>query len=114
LATGNTETGARIKMQRADLWRHFRCGGYGSDSRVRFRLVEVAIERAGACYGRRFEPRDVLVIGDTPLDVEAARAVGAGWGAVATGGPSEEALRAAGADEVSPPLTEMLPRLNRP
>jgi phosphoglycolate phosphatase-like HAD superfamily hydrolase len=109
LATGNTEAGARIKMQRAGLWKHFRCGGYGSDSRERSRLVAVAIERANECFGRRFE--DVLVIGDTPFDVHAARACGARCVAVATGGHSEESLRAAGADEVYPSLAELLPKL---
>jgi phosphoglycolate phosphatase-like HAD superfamily hydrolase len=109
LATGNTEAGARIKLQRADLWKHFRCGGYGSDSRERARLVAVAIERANACW--ECTHADVLVIGDTPFDISAARAVGARCIAIATGGHSMDELRAAGADEVFPTLTEALPRL---
>jgi phosphoglycolate phosphatase-like HAD superfamily hydrolase len=109
LATGNTEAGARIKLERADLWKHFRCGGYGSDSRERARLVAVAIERANACFERRFE--DVLVIGDTPFDVHAAKAVSARCLAVATGGHSMESLREAGADEVFLTLTDALPGL---
>src|SRR5262249_7824200 len=100
LATGNTREGARIKLSRADLWKHFRCGGYGSDSRDRAKLVAIAIERGCATYGRPFAPEDVLISGDTPFDIDAARAVGARCIAVATGGHSMEALRAAGADEV--------------
>ena len=109
LATGNTLAGARIKLERANLWKHFRCGGYGSDSRERARLVAVAIERANACFERTFD--DVLVIGDTPFDVHAAKAVGARCFAIATGGHSMDALAAAGADEVFATLTEALPRL---
>jgi phosphoglycolate phosphatase-like HAD superfamily hydrolase len=110
LATGNTEVGARIKLSRADLWKHFRCGGYGSDSRDRARLVAVAIDRANSCWDCTHE--DVLVIGDTPLDVHAAKAVGARCLAVATGGHSMDELSAAGADEVFPTLTEAMPRLS--
>ncbi|MGZ3426789.1 MAG: HAD family hydrolase, partial [Polyangia bacterium] len=45
LATGNLEAGARIKLQRGDLWRRFAFGGFGSDAAQRAELVRVAIRR---------------------------------------------------------------------
>ena len=48
--------------------------------------------------GHRFAPADVLVIGDTPLDVECARAFGAVAVAVATGFHPREELAALGPD----------------
>src|SRR5262249_15551852 len=46
LATGNIETGARLKLRRGDLNRFFGFGGYGSDSEDRVALVRRAAERA--------------------------------------------------------------------
>lgn len=85
LATGNIERGARIKLRRAGLDRHFRVGGFGSDSGSREALIRVAIERA---KGRLQDSEDfakVYVIGDTPHDIIHGRAAGAATVAVATG-----------------------------
>ena len=54
------------------------------------RRLENVVER----LGRPVNPRDVWVIGDTPLDVRCARAVGANVIAVATGWDSLEKLEA--------------------
>ena len=48
----------------------------------------------------------VIVIGDTPFDIECARVAGAISIAVATGGHSVEELRAAGADFVLADLSD--------
>jgi len=98
LATGNVADGARLKLTAAGLWHRFRFGGFGDDDAERAGLVRVAIRRAEALAGRPLP--QVTVIGDTPRDVAAAKAVGARAVAVATGMHSVDALRAAGADEV--------------
>ena len=100
LATGNVENGARIKLARGDLNRHFRFGGFGSDCELRADLVRLAAERG--CRDCRFSvsPNDTFVIGDTPRDIEAGRAAGFRTVGVATSTYSKEALRAAGADLV--------------
>ena len=49
-------------------------------------------------HGRPVAPRDVIIIGDTPADVDCAHASGARVIAVATGHFDIDALRAAGAD----------------
>lgn len=109
LTTGGTDAAARFKLARAGLNRYFPFGGFGSDSAHRVALTRRAIERAEVLYGRPLDPRRCLVVGDTPLDIAAARGVGAVSVAVASGhfGPAE--LRAAGADHVLTSLEEDLP-----
>jgi phosphoglycolate phosphatase-like HAD superfamily hydrolase len=118
LATGNTLAGARVKLSRGELWQPFvdagagqALGGFGSDSKLRAELVAVAIARAERAYGRRFAGHEVVVVGDTPHDVTAARAVGAYAIAVATGGHSEAELAACAPDEVLPDLTPLVARV---
>ena len=100
IATGNTATGARIKLERAGLAPRFTFGGYGCDSASRAALVARAIERAPACAKER-----IVVVGDTLHDVAAARACGVKVVAVATGSCSREVLDAAGADVVMDDLS---------
>jgi len=100
LLTGNCEEGARIKLQHFDLWRFFRCGAYGDAALDRNELFDVAMRRARACGAEEFSARDAVVVGDTALDVECARAAGARAIAVATGPADVETLQQSGADLV--------------
>lgn len=95
LLTGNFEEGARLKLEAAGVWDRFTFGAYGDDFVNRRDLVPVALRRA-AGYG--VSPEAVIVIGDTPLDVDCARAHGALAVGVATGHHDVETLTAAGAD----------------
>jgi phosphoglycolate phosphatase len=97
LLTGNFQEGARIKLQRYDLWRYFRCGAFGDDAADRNALVPVAVDRALACGVPNLPAADVIVVGDTPHDVACAKAAGATAVAVATGGFTADELRACGA-----------------
>jgi phosphoglycolate phosphatase-like HAD superfamily hydrolase len=106
LLTGNCEVGARIKLQHFDLWKFFRCGAYGDEVTERHELFPVAIERALACGAPSVPSRDVLVVGDTVLDVACAKAAGARSIAVATGPSDAGALRSAGADIVLEDLSD--------
>ena len=110
LVTGNIEGAARIKMERSHLNRYFAFGGYGTDSRDRAELTQAAIDRAEILHGHDLDPAEIMVVGDTPRDVEAARAVGAISVTVATGEYTQEQLRAAGADHVLPNLLAPFPR----
>jgi phosphoglycolate phosphatase-like HAD superfamily hydrolase len=107
LCTGNIAEGARIKLERGNLWRHFPFGGFGSDAVARADIVARAIERGCAAAGRRLSPREVLVVGDTPRDVAAAHANGVRCIAVATGSYDTDALRATGAELVIETLEEV-------
>ncbi len=110
ITTGGVEAAAHIKLARADLSHYFCFGGYGSDSTDRIELTRRALERAGVLLGERLEPREVLVVGDTPHDVDAAHGVGAPAVGVATGHYSREELRDAGADYVLRSLEDEFPR----
>lgn len=100
LLTGNYEEGARIKLGHFGLSHYFACGAFGDDSVDRPALVPVAIDRARASGCPPVTRDEVVIVGDTPLDVACARTAGVRCVAVATGGSSVNALRAAGADVV--------------
>jgi phosphoglycolate phosphatase len=100
LLTGNFVRGAEIKLGHFGLWHRFPFGAFGDDHLDRRALVPVALARA-ARDGRDAPPRDrVIVIGDTPLDVDCAHAYGAQAIAVATGGFSRADLEQTGANLV--------------
>ena len=98
--TGNIEGAAHIKISRARLGRYFLFGGYGSDSSVRSDLTTAAIARAEALSGHAIDPAEVIVVGDTPRDIEAAHGAGTIAVGVATGEYSVDHLREAGAEHV--------------
>jgi phosphoglycolate phosphatase-like HAD superfamily hydrolase len=100
LVSGNLEPAAWLKLRAAGLHGFFAAGAFGSDSRHRHRLVELAIGRLAGRHGCRFAPWQVWVVGDTPADVESGRTNGTRTLAVATGGYSPGALAASGADYV--------------
>lgn len=112
IVSGALEAAAHIKLERARLNRFFRFGGYGSDSADRAELTRLAIERCGRLHGHALNPARVLVVGDTPRDAEAGRAVGAVTVGVATGKYTVEQLEAAGADFVLPTLESPLPGID--
>ena len=97
LATGNIESGARVKLERGSLNPYFAFGGFGSDSEHRAGLVRKAAEAAALKLGAPIPSDDVFVIGDTPLDIDAGRACGYKTVGVATGRYSREQLHASGA-----------------
>ena len=97
LGTGNLREGARIKLEHARLMHHFAFGGYGCDDEDRPSLVRLGAERGAARLGVPLASCRVVVIGDTPRDVAAARAVGADAVTVETGGFGSSEMVTAGA-----------------
>jgi phosphoglycolate phosphatase-like HAD superfamily hydrolase len=100
ITTGNVAPAAYMKLNRGRLARYFPFGGFGSDSPDRTVLTRKAIERAGRLLGHPIDPSRVLVVGDTPHDVEAAHGAHAVAVAVATGHYDLASLRATGAEHV--------------
>jgi phosphoglycolate phosphatase len=100
LLTGNYERAARLKLEYFDLWRYFSAGAFGDGAADRNGLVPKAMASVAGCGGPSVRPSNVVVIGDTPLDVACAAAAGAHCIAVATGSHTAGDLRAAGADVV--------------
>lgn len=77
LGTGNLEKGARIKLRPSGLLKYFSFGGFGSDSAVRSELLRAAVRKGRLfCNGEIFSRSEVFIIGDTPLDIRAARRAG--------------------------------------
>jgi phosphoglycolate phosphatase len=95
VATGNTRRGAGIKLASAGLGDVFNLdyGGYGCDHELRAEVVRAGIRRCGG-------GDNVIVIGDTQQDVDAARAVGAKCVGVAVNQSTRDELTAAGADAI--------------
>jgi phosphoglycolate phosphatase len=92
LLTGNIESNAALKVSAFGLerWLDFEVGAYGSDPHERRSdLVAVARKRAAAKYGA---PTGAVLVGDTPLDVEAAHEAEARAVAVMTGFADREAM----------------------
>lgn len=92
LLTGNIRLGAEIKLRHFNLWDFFSIGAFADDHEDRNQIADIARQRGSRVAGARLNGREVLVIGDTPLDIECGRAIGAKVLAVATGGSTEKDL----------------------
>ena len=94
LLTGNLVAGAHAKLSAAGIDPSiFRVGAFGSDHEVRGELPAVAQRRAREELRVEIAGRDVVVIGDTPADIDCGRAIGARAIGVATGHYSVDELR---------------------
>jgi len=104
LVTGNIAACAQIKLRQFDLHHHFVLGAFGDEHADRNEIARLALGRIRA----RMSPGDSLgamfLVGDTPSDIAAAKAIDAVSIAVATGKYTPDELRGAGADVV---LTDM-------
>lgn len=105
LGTGNVRAGAALKLGAAGL-DAFAFGGFGCDAEDRAELLERGAARGAERLGLPRGACEVLVVGDTPRDVAAARAIGARALAVATGRFGAAELRASGAALVVETLLE--------
>jgi phosphoglycolate phosphatase-like HAD superfamily hydrolase len=94
----------------ANLNRFFLFGAYGSDSPDRAELTTLAVEKAARLHDS-LTPDQVYVVGDTPLDIAAAKSAGAISVGVATGHYSTDELGAAGANHVLGSLEDPFPGL---
>ncbi|MGH9115346.1 MAG: HAD family hydrolase, partial [Acidimicrobiales bacterium] len=108
LLTGNVAPNALVKVAAfgLDKWLDLAVGAYGSDRADRNLLVPVALARLAAERGARLDPSDVWVIGDTPKDLECARAGGTRCLLVGTGRYSADDLAPFGPDAVLEDLAD--------
>lgn len=106
LLTGSTEATARIKLESAGIaFGQFSCGAYSEDGEEREALPPAAQGRFFDLFGE--QPRATILVGDTPRDVEAARATGCGFVGVTTGHHDPDSLIGAGARVVLNDLTQL-------
>ncbi len=106
LGTGNIRRGATLKLGRVGLDSYFAFGGFGCDHEERPRIIGTGAERGAARLGRALRECRVVVIGDTPKDVAAARGIGARAVGVGTGSYQAADLAACGADRVFATLAD--------
>jgi len=108
ILTGNVAANGRLKLAAFGLDRFLDLdiAATGSDHADRTKLVPVALEKAERRFGHRFDPEEAWIIGDTPRDLECARAGGARCLLVATGRFDFDALRAFDSDALLPTLSD--------
>lgn len=107
LLTGNYTDAIPVKFAAVGIdpgW--FEITAFAEEAPSRRDLVARALDKHRARSGRSVDARRVLVVGDTPRDVDCAHAHGCLAFAVATGGYDSAALAAAGADFVVESLAD--------
>lgn len=112
LVTGNTSKTAAIKLEMAGFepaW--FPVGAFGNESAERDDLTRLALQRARDLAGRAIDGDDVIVIGDTPDDIQAARAIDAIAVAVCTGYVPRDQLSGSKPDYLLDDLSAFLDRV---
>jgi phosphoglycolate phosphatase len=113
LVTGNYGRAVPLKLRAAGFdTAQDVVGAFGDDAPTRPDLVRLAMEQWRA-RGADADPRRVVVIGDTPRDIDCAKKNGCRSVAVATGWHSVEQLEAGGADLVLRDLTGLTAELDR-
>lgn len=90
LITGELSLGAAYKLKKIGLWDCFETGGFGEDGLRRFDIAKAALKKAEESFGKKFDA--IWVIGDTVLDIQTARHLGAKVIAIATGAHSKAML----------------------
>lgn len=98
LLTGNIREGARLKLGHFGLFHYFDFGGYGDSHLHRDDVAREALGELQSRHGNEVACERIWVIGDTPLDIQCARAIGARAAAVATGWHPREELAASNPD----------------
>ncbi len=108
LVTGNVERCARIKLRCFDLDSAFSFGGFGHDHPDRNEIAGFAVTRARHCAGEPHGIDRFYLVGDTPADMRAARAINAIAIGATTGDADAATLRESGADFVIDEMTALL------
>lgn len=111
IATGNLEMIGWIKIEAAGLREWFQFGGFSDHFPVRSEMVGHAARKARALAGER---ATVCVVGDTPRDIEAARANNLAVIAVATGSFDFDALYALRPDVCATSLADLIAATGNP
>lgn len=98
--TGGVRGIVAAKLRRLGIDHFFPIGSFGDEAETRPELLPLAVERAAAHWNKPFPANRVVLVGDTPHDVDCAHAGGAAVLGVATGRYATDTLQEAGADIV--------------
>jgi phosphoglycolate phosphatase len=113
LLTGNFTRAVPLKLAAANIdfdW--FGITAFGDEATTRPGLTAVAMDKYETRLGHRPNPDRVILIGDTPRDVDAAHSHGCVACAVATGPHSFDELQETGAAVVVEDLSDPTPLLD--
>jgi phosphoglycolate phosphatase-like HAD superfamily hydrolase len=113
LLTGNYGEAIPVKLAAIGLepaW--FEITAFGDEAPTRRDLAGLAIAKYARHAGAPVEPQRVVIVGDTPRDIDCAHAHGCFAFAVATGGYDAGELSRAGADIVVADLSDPSPLLD--
>ena len=105
LLTGNMTGMTRIKLEAFGLLDRFAFGSFGEEAADRNEIARLAVRRASRSYG--VSAASCIVVGDTELDIDCARAAGARVIAVGTGSRRRAELEAHGPDLALDDLTDL-------
>ncbi|MEA3310983.1 MAG: HAD family hydrolase [candidate division WOR-3 bacterium] len=104
LVTGNCQVGAAVKLDRGRLTGYFRFGAFGDETTDRARMCEFAHKRGEAQAAEKIPKASVILVGDSPNDITAARAYGIRMLAVSSGWIGAEELSNYNPDWLYPDL----------
>ncbi len=100
ILTGNWRYSAYLKLRHFEIDRFFLTGVFADDTPNRDEMIPVALHRMDEEYDINLKSEDIIVIGDTPRDIHAAKPHGAVTIGVATGFHDVDTLKEAKADYV--------------
>lgn len=106
LYTGGSRRIGESVLRITGLGQYFRLTFYGTEVKARVDMVRKAIEQAEKLNNRRFQGRDVVIVGDSIRDIECGKEFNALTISVATGFHSHAQLREKGADFIFYNLNE--------
>jgi phosphoglycolate phosphatase-like HAD superfamily hydrolase len=112
LLTGNLRAGARAKLGHFGLGEHFAFGGFGDEHLDRDDVAREALAEVHRRCNGSVPAGRIWVVGDTPLDVRCARAIGARAVAVCTGWHGREELAGHAPDLLLDDLSDPRPLLD--
>lgn len=98
LITGELSLGAKYKLEKLGIWHYFATGGFGEDGLHRFDIAKSALNKANALYNTAFD--EIFVVGDTLLDIDTARHIGAKIISIDTGANTRAELSSMNPDYI--------------
>ena len=111
LLTGNFETGAKLKLKHAGLWKYFKWGVFGNLSEDRVHLANDALETITK-KEETIKTKNIFIIGDTTNDIRCGKAIDATTIAFTSGFEPEEKLRTHSPDFMVSDFSQLYDILN--
>lgn len=106
LYTGDSPGIVSRAFQVTGLGKYFLFAVYGTDAESRIGMIQLAIERTERITGKKFQDKEIVIIGDSIRDVDSGKEFNALTIAVATGFHAEEELAKHQPDFLFPSLED--------